>query len=392
MKRYLPSPPSSALWNNTICALPGTHLLQTAEWARVKEQVGWKQYYLVWCIQNETTTFHINQWPVGHQVQAAALVLQRSLSFARVTTPLRILYIPKGPLLNWDDLLLGQRVISDIQSFAHTQGAIFIKIDPDVRLGSGLPGTVAALESETGRAVQKLLTDHGWCYSDEQIQFRNTVLIDLSASESELLERMKQKTRYNIRLASRKGITIRLGTPADYPLLYSMYAETSIRDSFTIRDEAYYKNVWTMFASSVKPVPSKPVARILIAEVAGEPVAALLLFMFAERAWYLYGMSRDLHRDKMPNYLLQWEAMRISKEAGCKVYDLWWAPDNFHENDPMWGVYRFKEGLGGTLIRTLGAWDYPAQPLIYKLYTQALPRILDFMRHRGQIKTHQFAG
>jgi lipid II:glycine glycyltransferase (peptidoglycan interpeptide bridge formation enzyme) len=102
-------------------------------------------------------------------------------------------------------------------------------------------------------------------------------------------------------------------------------------------------------------------------------------------------MSREAHREKMPNHLLQWEAICRLKACGCRQYDLWGAPDSFDESDSMWGVYRFKEGLGGTVVRTSGAWDLPTRPLLYKLYTQTLPRILNRMRRRGRAATQQAA-
>jgi lipid II:glycine glycyltransferase (peptidoglycan interpeptide bridge formation enzyme) len=103
-------------------------------------------------------------------------------------------------------------------------------------------------------------------------------------------------------------------------------------------------------------------------------------------------MSRDVHREKMPAYLLQWEAMKRAKARGCSVYDLWGAPDTFDESDSMWGVYRFKEGLGGKVVRTLGAWDFAPNPFWYKLYSEVIPRILDVMRSRGKAKTKQSLG
>jgi len=235
------------------------------------------------------------------------------------------------------------------------------------------------------------LRRRGWLFSSDQIQFRNTVLIDLSPSEDELLARMKQKTRYNVRLASKKGVTVRMGTENDLPMLYKMYAETSVRDGFVIRGEDYYRTVWqTFMGSSGHYHPSStPWAAPLIADVDREPVAAIFVYYFAGRAYYLYGMSREIHREKMPNYLLQWEAMRRAKAAGCSFYDLWGAPDEFNEGDSMWGVFRFKEGLGGQVVRTLGAWDYTPRPLWYKLYSQVLPRLLDVMRSRGRSRTRQ---
>jgi len=93
-------------------------------------------------------------------------------------------------------------------------------------------------------------------------------------------------------------------------------------------------------------------------------------------------------REKMPNYLLQWEAMRSAREKGCTVYDLWGAPDTFDPNDPMYGVYRFKEGLGAEVVRTVGAWDYPVSSFLYFVYQQVIPRLLNVTRliRRKQLK------
>ncbi|MEN8172498.1 MAG: peptidoglycan bridge formation glycyltransferase FemA/FemB family protein, partial [Chloroflexota bacterium] len=209
--------------------------------------------------------------------------------------------------------------------------------------------------------------------------------VDLTAPEDEILARMKQKTRYNIRLAGRKGVVVRIGDESDLPMLYKIYAETSTRDGFAIRDEDYYRTVWTEFMGAGMAEP-------LIAEVEGQPVAAVVIFNFAGRAYYMHGMSRPLHRNKMPTYLLQWEAMRRAKSTGCTVYDLWGAPELFDESDSMWGVFRFKRGLGGTVMRTAGAYDYPLRPLIYKLYSRVLPRILDLMRLRGKARTERIQG
>jgi lipid II:glycine glycyltransferase (peptidoglycan interpeptide bridge formation enzyme) len=286
-------------------------------------------------------------------------------------------------------------VLDDLQSFAKKQGAIFLKMDPDVVLGTGIPGADGSAEDAGGAAIQSELARRGWVYSSDQIQFRNSVLIDLQPTEEEMLARMKQKTRYNVRLAEKKGVTVRVGTADDLPMLYKMYAETSVRDGFVIRDEGYYMAVWKLFMSNDASLITNyqlPITIPLIAEVDHEPIAGLFLFMFAGRAYYVYGMSREIHREKMPTYLLQWEAMKRAKSAGCAVYDLWGAPETFDETDSMWGVYRFKEGLGGRVVRTLGAWDYAPNKFWYKMYSEILPRVLDVLRARGKRKASQVAG
>jgi peptidoglycan pentaglycine glycine transferase (the first glycine) len=354
-------------WNEMIAALPGAHVLQTWEWAQVKSLFGWQPDPRLWLDSSG-------------KVVAAAMLLNRAIPIQGLSARLRVIYVPKGPLLDWNDPFLRGCVLDDLAKLGRKQGGLFIKIDPDVDLGTGYPGGEGFTEDTLGQAVTADLKGTGWSFSDEQIQFRNTVLIDLRPDEEALLANMKQKTRYNIRLAGRKGVCVRSGGRADLEALYKLYAETSARDGFVIREEAYYQTVWGTFLQA-------GMAEALIAEVDGEMVAGVIIFQFASRAWYLYGMSRAEHREKMPNHLLQWEAMRRARANGCQFYDMWGAPDVFSENDPLWGVYRFKEGFDGQVVRRLGAWDLPLRPWFYRLYTQILPRLLEVMRRRGRQRT-----
>ena len=114
----------------------------------------------------------------------------------------------------------------------------------------------------------------------------------------------------------------------------------------------------------------------------GAAVAAVILFHFGRTCWYFYGASSNEARDKQPNVLLQWEAMRWAKERGYAVYDFWGAPDVFTEDDRMWGVYQFKRGFHGTVTRHIGAWDYAPYPLLDKAYTELMPRVLARMRRK----------
>ena len=356
---------SARLWNETISQLPEAHLLQTWEWGEVKKSYGWQALPHAW--EDAAGT-----------IKCAGLVLQRTVSPLR----LRILYVPRGPLVDWSDPHWRDRALTEMELTAHRQRAMFIKIDPEVLLGKGIPGSEDAQDCSTGRALQKELLRRGWRYSPEQVQFRNTVMIDLTESEDAWLAGLKQKARYNLRLGEKRGVTIRLGTGQDLSMLYQMYAETSVRDGFLIRSQDYYEQLWKTFLEKEMLDP-------LIAEVDGQAVAGIMVFYFAGKAWYLQGMSTNLHREKMPNYLLQWTAMRRARARGCTSYDLWGAPENFDERDPLWGVFRFKESIGGHTIRTLGAWDFPAQPLLYALYMRVLPQILNVMRRRGRERTRQ---
>ena len=375
-------------WNSIISKLPNPHFLQTYEWGQVKAKYGWIPYYAVWTDDGKFQVSTNYQLPITNPCVAAALILKKQILSRGFAERLSILYAPKGPLLDWENAGLRNRVLNDLQSFAKKQGAIFLKVDPDIVLGRGIPQSADDVPDNAGQAMRSELMRRGWVYSSDQIQFQNTVLIDLSASKEDILARMKPKTRYNVRLAEKKGVVLRVGTLEDLPMLYKMYAETSVRDGFVIRDEEYYKTAWGIFMRQ----DGQPSAVPLIAEVNGEPVAAIFLFMFAGRAYYVYGMSRNIHREKMSTYLLQWEAMKLAKAGGCTVYDLWGAPEIFDESDSMWGVYRFKEGLGGEVARTLGAYDFVPNQLWYKLYAEVMPRILNAMRSRGKERTKQGLG
>jgi peptidoglycan pentaglycine glycine transferase (the first glycine) len=334
-----------SLWNEAVAKLPCSHVLQSFEWGEFKAKYDWKPTRLL--------------FEEGGQVRAAASVLCRQLS----RFPLRVMYVPKGPLLDYSGGQLLSRVLASLEELARAQRAIFIKMDPDVRLEEGKVRVIETLQ------------DRGWRSSSEQIQFRNTILIDLRPGEDELLASMKAKTRYNVRLAARRGVKVRVGDPDDLPLFYEMYAETGKRDDFIIRPFAYYQDAWRAFVEA-------GLACLFLAEYEGEPLAGLIAFRFGQRAWYMYGASTEKHRNLMPNHLLQWEAIRWAKGEGCTVYDLWGAPDVLSEEDPLWGVYRFKEGFGGQFVRHIGAYDYPVSRPLYWFYTVLMPRYLDLLRAR----------
>jgi lipid II:glycine glycyltransferase (peptidoglycan interpeptide bridge formation enzyme) len=344
---------SRAAWNSALADLPDAHVLQSWEWGDFKSRWGWQPTRLLWR-QGET--------PV-----AAAQVLTKAIP----RTPWQFLYAAKGPALHYADIDLTARILADLEQYARQRGAIFLKIDPDVVRQYGEPGQQPP--EAVGEAVLGLLTERGWRFSPEQIQFRNTVLLDVRGEPEEWLARMKPKWRYNIRLAERKGVVIRPGTGADLPAFYRMYAETAARDGFLIRPEAYYRDVWQEFLSARQ-------AELLLAEVEGQPVAGLVLFFFGRRAWYIYGASTGQHRALMPNHLLQFSAMQRASALGCTHYDLWGAPDVFDAGDSMQGVYRFKQGFGGQTVLGLGAFDFPARPTLYRLFTETMPRARALLR------------
>jgi len=335
---------SRAEWDTALAHLPNAHILQSWEWGTFKSRYGWRPTRYLWLDEDRPC--------------AAASALTRRLGrwFGAVT------YVPKGPALDYGDVPLLEHVLDALENVAREERALFVKIDPDVRM-----------DTAEGQAVVTVLRRRGWRTSREQVQFRNTILIDMTHSLDDILAAMKSKWRYNVRLAVRKGVTVRRGTSADLPLLYDMYAKTADRDGFVIRPKEYYRDAWGTFIDAGMAQP-------LIAEGDGEPLGMVIIFHFAGRAWYMYGASRSIQREKMPNHLLQWEAMRWAKDQGCTVYDMWGAPDELDESDPLWGVYRFKQGFGGEFVRHIGAWDFPVSKPGYWLYANTMPRVLEAKR------------
>lgn len=350
-------------WGRELAALPEPHVLQSWEWGEIKAQTGWHADRVL--VANDGGT-HL----------AAFQFLWRELA---PHLPVRIAYVPKGPVLDWHNGDVVDRTLDVIQAHARERNCVFVKIDPDVRS-----------DLAEGLVVTEKLKRRGWRYSNEQIQFRNTATSDLRLDEDELLARMKSKWRYNIRLARRRGISVRRGTSEDLPAFYAMYAETGTRDGFLIRPYSYYAYAWETMLLAQRQAENPAGGALLLAEheEETEPVAGLFLFKYGQRTWYFYGASTDKRRRDMPNYLLQWEAMVWAREQGCRVYDWWGAPTDLDDShDSMQGVWQFKKGFGAEFQPHIGAWDYATNPALYALYSEAIPRVLDLMRRwksRGQ--------
>lgn len=326
-------------WDAALRALPSPHLLQSWAWGEFKLRWGWAAER--WLLRD-----------AAGAPRAAVQVLIRRIR----RLPVCVLYVPKGPTVANEDAF--DAALELLERRARTHRAIWVKIDGDPATSDG-----AALNRRRASLIAR-----GWRYSPVQVQFRNTMHTDLRQSDEALLAAMKPKTRYNVRLAERHGVRVRVITPigdADARLLYEMYAETARRDGFIIRESAYYFDAWQSLGGVA-----------FVAEYDGQPLAGLVLLRFGDRAWYFYGMSRSVGREHMPSYVLQWVAMRWARDHGCALYDWWGAPDQLDASDPMWGVYRFKEGFGARFVEGLGAWDYAPSLLAYRVYLKLAPRVI----------------
>lgn len=323
---------SFTAWQNFLKDHPQAHLLQTAEWGELKAAFGWQVARII---------------SGGQGLQ---------ILFRKLPLGFTVAYAPK-PILDGGLQTLNPALKAEIDTICRQHRAVFLKIEPD------------AWEPTPNLAEQP-----GWSLtrSPHNIQPPRTVLVSLAGSLDDILGRMKQKCRYNIRLAEKKEVTVRAwDDPAGFQRLMLVTGE---RDGFGVHSQAYYQKAYELFHPA-------GMAELLLAEFESQPLAALMVFARGARSWYLYGASNDAERNRMPAYLLQWRAMQWAKERGCTEYDLWGVPDEdeaqleaqFEQRqDGLWGVYRFKRGFGGQVQRAAQALDRIYIPLVYRLYLRRL--------------------
>ena len=336
---------SLAEWNGFLSNCPDAHLLQTGAWGELKSDFGWE--------------------PVRLAVGSGDMRWGAQVLFRHLPLGLTFAYIPKGPLHHGgadgsDQEFPGHAFWIEVDQLCRSRRAVFLKVEPD--------DWVINSNDWEGELPE------GFRISPQAIQPQRTIVVDLRGSDEEILARMKQKTRYNIRLAAKKGVSVR--SSSDIDIFFQLMQATGERDQFGIHNLEYYRRAYNLF----NPFGA---CELLLAEFDSEPLAALMVFAAGKRSWYLYGASVSLYRERMPTYLLQWEAMKWARSAGCTQYDLWGIPDHdqeileaefSHRSDGLWGIYRFKRGFGGTVHRSAGAWDRVYQSMLYNLYLRWVNR------------------
>ena len=336
--------PSSEEWDDSVLRQDG-HLLQSWGWGEFKSGFGWEAERIA--VRDDATG----------ELKGTAQVLMRRLPLGSMA------YVPKGPVADPKDRETWVRLLRVLRDEGQARRVTFLKVEPDW---------------EGEHPLAQLFEEEGFRVSGQTIQPPTTIVVNLEGDEHEILRRMKPKTRYNIGLAERKGVIIREGKLEDVALFYKLMVETKERDAFGIHEEEYYRGAWQFFAPD-------DCVRLFLAYHADEPLAGLMAFAFGSRAYYLYGASSDRHRNLMPNHLLQWRAMLWARQRGCTSYDLWGIPDEAGEDEEdmeevlsrggLWGVYRFKRGFGGRVVRHSPSYDYVYSPLMYWLGTKVYPRM-----------------
>lgn len=218
---------------------------------------------------------------------------------------------------------------------------------------------------------QEIKLNYGTCNrnlrkANTNILPANTIVLDLTQKESDLLQRMKPKTRYNIKLALRKGVEERSMGIEGLKIWYDLYHETALRNGLFINDYLYFE---TMFASKMEGEDNEVKVQLLVAYYDGIPLSAMFLVLSSYRATYLYGASSSQMRNVMSTYALQWKAIQIAKANNCFEYDMFGIAPSPNPSHPMYGLYKFKQGFGGEIYHQLGCWDYPIEEDKYNYFS-----------------------
>jgi lipid II:glycine glycyltransferase (peptidoglycan interpeptide bridge formation enzyme) len=332
---------------------PKGHFMQSPEWAKVKSN--WK---------NEIITVEDE----NGNIKGSMSVLIRKLPLLNYT----MMYSPRGPVCDVHDEDTLQRLLDKTKLLAKKYRSYVLKIDPDVEIE----------DREFGQIMSKL----GFKIANasknfEGIQPRFVFRLNIKdKSEEELLQIFHQKVRYNIRLAIKKGVTVKIGSRKDIPDFHRVMVETGLRDKFVVRSAQYFEKMYDCLGPEH--------LRLYLAYYEDKIIAGTIAVLYGNKCWYLYGASSNKYRNVMPNYLLQWEMIRWALEKHCDLYDFRGVSGDLDEKNPLYGLYKFKKGFNGKFTEFIGEMDYIFNPFIHfavekgeKIFREARRKLFTLKRN-----------
>lgn len=342
-------------WNQFVASTPDAHFQQSWEWGELAPLLGGRVTHLAALS--------------GGEMMGGMQVFINSIRGAGRT----MFYVPRGPAVREPCLEVLGPLMDATREIGLEERSIGIRLEPNVPEES----------SAWSDALRALGAHPTWPPS----QPRSAWVLDIDRNEKALLAGMKQKTRYNIRLAGRRAVEVAEGSEADLDAFYALYEETSARDDFFIQSKEFYRRTFQAFRAAGNFC-------LMMARHAGQPIAAVTLIRFGATCWYVHGASSNEHRNLMATYLLQWEAIRQAQRWGCRLYDFRAIPDLLREDQDMYGVYRFKEGFGGRKVTTMHTHSAAYQPGVFGLwqaYFSGRFAVQEWQRRRHGLPARQFA-
>jgi peptidoglycan pentaglycine glycine transferase (the first glycine) len=311
----------------------GGSILQSWQWGEFKRLHGWHPERLLVSKSGE---------PV-----AAASVLVRSVG------PFSVVYVPRGPAFG--------------ESGRDVSSALTLAID---NVSAKSRAAIAFIEPEASNVSLATEGSVRWIPTSIELQPLRTIKVGINRGDEALLAQMKSKTRYNVRLAGRRGVEVRTASISDVARFYEILEETSQRDAFGIHGVDYYADMLNAFGDN---------GVLLVAEYEGKIAAGAIILKHRNEAVYMFGASSKEFQRHMPSHLLQFEAMRWARDRGCDTYDLWGIPPEdtppdeaqsgeLNVRNGLWGVYRFKQGFGGEVVEYPGVYERQYYPRLVQLW------------------------
>jgi peptidoglycan pentaglycine glycine transferase (the first glycine) len=338
-------------WDDAAVRSPNGHVLQSAAWAKIRENQGW---------QAEFHQFGGAPAPSGAPAPALplALVLWRSLPAGQ-----SLAYVPRGPIAG--DASQLQEALAKLAALARERRAIFLKVDPEIDADRGV-GALRAAGFRRAPDIQPVIA---------------TLELDLAPEEDALLAALEKDTRWSVRQAEKRGVTIRDASgETDLRALYDLYVETGQRAGFITRTWDYYRRMWGALVEAGH-------AKVRLAEKDGTPVAGALTWRCGEREVYQSAATNDAGRSAYAAYGLLWRCIIEARKGGARRFDFGGIPvDVTRKDDPMYGPYQFKKGFGGTPRRFVGAHDAVPNGLLYRAFAVAEPLYTNALRLAGRIR------
>jgi lipid II:glycine glycyltransferase (peptidoglycan interpeptide bridge formation enzyme) len=330
----------AARWREFVAAMPTGDVLQCMEWGEVKARTGWQPFTVAVVEEG--------------RIVAGTLALRRAAPMGR-----SILYCPRGPVVDFGNAEALRWLVEGLRQLAREQRAILVKIDPPVG------GESASVLRQAGFRPAPV-PEKGFGGTQPRAVMKTFPLGDDDA----LLARFKPKTRYNLRLAERKGVEVTGDTTReDLRAFYDVLVETGERDGFHVRDFGYYERLWSCI---IQP----GLGRLFVARHAGQVLGGAIDFVLGKQCWYVYGASSNEKRNLMPNYLVQWRMMQWARDRGCGVYDFRGIPlDRPGAGSDLEGLVRFKAGFDAQYVEYVGEWDLPLSAPLYRAFTLLEPLV-----------------
>ena len=309
------------------------HFLQSPEWGKVK--TAWKNEVVLALDEK------------GEIVGSLSLLIRDIPIFGT------IMYSPRGPICDIHNKNVLKELTGGAKELAKKYKSFVLKIEPDIKSNDTI--------------FRDIVSDLDYKIKDdaknfrEEIQPRYVFRLDIKGkTEDELFNAFHQKTRYNIRVATKKNVQIKIGTKENLKDFHKIMVETGSRDGFIIRSLEYFEKMYDEM--------SPDYIQLYMAYYEDKPVAGTLALTYGNKTWYLYGASSNESRNVMPNYLLQWEMIKDALKRGSEIFDFRGVSGVVDENHPQYGLYRFKKGFNAEFTEFIGEIYIEFKPLVYKIY------------------------